>query len=96
MPPSLNAGVHPVYPSRPRRAVPDLAPAEPDQAAPTAPPRQPRVMVRFTDRSWALCRVLGWQRRGDGWIIGLAWGDFGVMREGWFAHDPERVAEVSG
>jgi hypothetical protein len=84
--------VHPLYTGPPRRAVPDLERAEPDQGAPALPPRTPRLMVRFTDCSWALCWIGPWQRRGTGWIVRLAWGESGVIRDGWFHYDPRKIA----
>jgi len=86
-----NQRVHPIVPRPPRRAVPDLAAAEPDQAVPLTLPRQPRVMVRFTDSTWKLCRVEAWQQSPGGWLVQLTWGDFGVIRDGWHLHDPDRV-----
>jgi hypothetical protein len=85
-----------IYPSRPRRAVPALSPAEWDKAVPLTPARQPRVMVRFSDGSWMLCRVLNWQQQRDRWLVHLAWGDSGTAHDGWFVHDPERVTGPPG
>lgn len=50
-------------------------------------------MVRFTDGTLHLCRVLAWQRRGDGWIVALAWGDSGTVRDEWFVHEAGKVAQ---
>lgn len=79
-----------------RRAVPALERAEPDESSAVLPPRAPRVMVRFTDGSWALCRVGAWQRREGRWIVHLSWGDFGVIREGWFWHEPAMTEVLGG
>jgi len=48
-------------------------------------------MVRFSDGSWALCWIGPWQRRGRGWIVRLAWGESGVIRDGWFHYDTAKI-----
>jgi hypothetical protein len=51
-------------------------------------------MVRRTDGTWQLCWVLAWQRSGDRWLVHLAWGERGQIRDGWYVHDPEAVAAI--
>lgn len=53
-------------------------------------------MVRFTNGTWMLCRVLNWQQQRDQWLVHLAWGDAGTAYNGWFLHDPERVTGPPG
>lgn len=52
------------------------------------------MMVQFTNRCWSLCWIGAWQRRGAGWIVKLAWGDFGAIRSGWFHYLPEKVKSL--
>jgi hypothetical protein len=51
-------------------------------------------MVRFTDTTWRLCWVQAWQQSPGGWLVQLAWGDFGVIRDGWYVHEPRAVTTI--
>lgn len=75
--------MHPVWTGPPRRAVPDLESAEPDERIPLVAPRTARAMVHFTDKTLHLCWVRAWQNRGRTWIVHLAWGDSGQVRDAW-------------
>lgn len=87
--------MYPVHPAwngpPPRRSVPDLEPAEPDERAPLVESRTARAMVRFTDRTIALCWIWAWQQRGHIWLVHIAWGDRGHIQDGWYRFDPEKV-----
>lgn len=85
----------PLSPDPLHRAGPDLERAEPRQSEPMLPARTPRLMVRFTNGSWALCWIGPWQKRGQGWIVRLTWGDSGAIRDGWFHHDRTKIVPVS-
>lgn len=80
----------PLRPDPLTRARPALAEAEPGNA-PVLPPRASELMVRRTDGAVQLCQVRGWQSRGGDWLIHLAWGDSGQVRDAWFVHDPRQV-----
>jgi hypothetical protein len=86
--------VHPVYSGPPRFSVPDLERAEPDLEAPVIQSRISRLMVAFSDRSLVLCWIGPWQRRGPGWIVRLAWGRSGVICDGWYRYDPEKISAL--
>jgi hypothetical protein len=44
------------------------------------------------DGTVQLVRVAGWHDEGGGrWLCLLRWGDRGVVREGWYVHDPGRL-----
>jgi hypothetical protein len=51
-------------------------------------------MVRRTDGTWQSCWVLAWQQSPGGWLVQLAWGDWGVIRDGWYVHDADAVAAI--
>jgi hypothetical protein len=61
---------------------------------PVVPPLRPEVMVRFLDRTWRLCRVLGWRQAPRGWACHLAWGVSGRIADGWFRHDEENTEKM--
>lgn len=82
----------PARPGPPRR-VPDLEPAEPDDRGPLVAPRAARAMVQFTDMTLQLCWVRAWQQRGHVWLVQLAWGDHGHIKDGWFRYDPGYVRD---
>ncbi len=76
----------------PSLARPDLKPAA-GEGGPVAAPRPPEVMVRFLDRTWRLCKIAGWRRDPGGWACHLLWGVSGRIADGWYQHDPEKMAE---
>jgi hypothetical protein len=78
---------HPPCDDERMRRQPDLKPADDSPApAPGLPGRE--AMCRMTDGTWQLVRV-AWQPAGPGrWRCLLRWGEWGVIREGWYTHDP--------
>ena len=66
--------------------------AESLPAAASGAPRE--AMVVFRDGTWRLCRVTGWWQEPPPerhWWYLLRWGVQGIVREGWFRHDPAVV-----
>jgi hypothetical protein len=51
--------------------------------------------VQSTHGTWQLVRVVGWQHDGSCWRCLLQWGVEGVVYEGWYLADPERLAPVN-
>ena len=53
------------------------APPVPDPPMWDAAARQ--AIAQFLDGTWRLCRLTGWQQRGDGWLCELRWGVSGRL-----------------
>jgi hypothetical protein len=74
------------------RHQPALEPAG-DGLAPAAR----EAMCRMSDGTWQLVQVAAWQQAGPGrWRCLLRWGEWGVIREGWYIHDPAILLPACG
>lgn len=50
---------------------------------------------QMLDSTVQLVRVAGWRDEGGGrWLCLLRWGDQGIVRAGWYVHNPDRLTPL--
>jgi hypothetical protein len=74
---------------------PALEPAEegPAKGRPVAVRREAWCLM--LSGTWQLVSVVGWQHDGRRWRCLLQWGVQGTVYEGWYLHDPDKLAPVN-